>query len=106
MRSQAISERSKFSQAAPVKSMLKAMRVKSQLHWLPQDIRDARNVDILRRKVGSNNKWSQPKKHATWDTNVNAIQAGLPKPTGTHTHEPCHWTQSYRTCGFDPVFPC
>jgi hypothetical protein len=69
------------------RSMCEAGRVKTKLHWRPQDVGDASNMEHLLRKATSN-EYSQLRREEVWAETAEAMVGGLPKPVGTHIRTP------------------
>jgi hypothetical protein len=65
-------------QLAHERVLCEALRVKPKLQWRPQDVVDVRNMKLFPRKA-IGNKFSQPKREATWADYDKAIWKKLPK---------------------------
>jgi hypothetical protein len=80
---------------APKRVMHEAVKVKSKTQWRPQEVRDARNMEHLLRKV-SGHEQSQPRREAKRVTFITAIGLELLKPVGAHIMPPYALDIGYR----------
>jgi hypothetical protein len=77
---------------------VKLSKLNPKLQWRPQEVRDARNVEHLRKAASSEQR--QPKREAVRAVSSKAIGAVLPKPFGTRILLPCALDARHGAIGF------